>query len=262
MTDQPLDVLPIWAVYILTVLIALLMAEGGYRLGRWWHKRTEADKTDKTGVVSSLVGATLAMLAFLIVFVNGFAAQRFDTRRHLVLEEANAIGTTYLRTGFLDEPYRTQARQLLPEYVDSRLAATNPSKFAEERAHSEQIQNQLWAGAEAAARANPSAITALYEESVNEVIDLHEERVTAATARVPLTIWVVIYFVAFLSMLMVGFNNGLLGSRSLFALVVLVLIFSAVILLVVDLDRPREGFLQVSQQPLIDVQNQLRGSLR
>jgi hypothetical protein len=262
MTRQPLDALPIWAVYILTVLIAVLMAEVGYQLGSWWHKRSEKDKTNKEGVVGALVGATLAMLAFLIVFVNSFAADRFDNRRQLVLEEANAIGTTYLRAGFLDEPYRAQARQLLPEYVESRLAGTDPGKFAEERAHSEQIQNQLWADAEAAAGGNPSAITALYVESLNEVIDAHEKRITAAAARVPVTIWIVIYFVAFLSMLMVGFNNGLLGSRSLFALVVLVLIFSAVILLIVDLDRPQEGFLQVSQQPMIDVQNQLRAAVR
>src|SRR4051794_11822881 len=100
MNGQPLDALPIWAVYVLTVLIAVLMAEVGYRLGSWWHKRSEKDEPNKEGVVGALVGATLAMLAFLIVFVNGFAAERFDARRHLVLEEANAIGTTYLRAGF------------------------------------------------------------------------------------------------------------------------------------------------------------------
>jgi len=258
MTDQqPLDVLPIWVVYILTVLIALLMAEVGYQLGKWWQKRTPGEQ--EGGVVGGVVGATLAMLAFLIVFVNGFAADRFDTRRQLVMEEANAIRTTYLRAGYLDEPYRTQARQLLPEYVDYRLAATDPSKFTLERTLAEQIHNQLWVGAEAAARANSSNVTALYVESVNDIINVHQRRIAIATSRVPLTIWIVIYFVAFLSLMMVGFNNGLLGSRSLFALVALVLIFSAVILLIVDLDRPREGFLQVSMQPLIDLKNQLSG---
>jgi hypothetical protein len=222
------------------VLIALLMAEVGYRLGGWWNKRSGEDKTNKEGVVGALVGATLAMLAFLIVFINGFAADRFDRRRQLVLEEANAIGTTYLRAGFLDEPYRTRDRQLLIEYVDSRLAATDRSRFAVERAHSEQIHSQLWADAEAAVKANSNAVTALYVETLNDVIDIHENRITAASARVPFTIWIVIYFVALLAMLMVGFNNGLLGSRSLFPLVVLVLIFSAVILLIVDLDRPQE----------------------
>src|SRR5215204_5517695 len=94
-TQQPLDAFPIWAIYVLTVLISVLMAEVGYRLGKWWIKRSEADKTNKEGVVSALVGATLAMLAFLIVFVNGFAADRFESRRQLVIDEANAIGTTY-----------------------------------------------------------------------------------------------------------------------------------------------------------------------
>jgi hypothetical protein len=257
MTDiQPLDILPIWAVYIATVLIALLMGEAGYWLGRHWQKRSRSDQ--EGSVVSALVGATLAMLAFLLVFVNGYAADRFDTRRALVMEEANAIRTTYLRAGYLDEPYRTRTRQLLPEYVDARLAALEPGKFASERVHAEQIQAQLWDNAEGAARVNSSDVVALFVESVNEVIDVHQERITVATARVPLTIWVVIYLVAFLSMLMVGFNNGLLGSRSLFALLVLVLVFSTVILLIVDLDRPEEGFLKVSQQPLIDVQTLFR----
>ena len=75
MESQPLDALPIWGVYVVIVLVALLTVEVGYRLGRYWQQRTEQGKE---GTVGALVGATLALLAFLLVFLTGAAANRFD----------------------------------------------------------------------------------------------------------------------------------------------------------------------------------------
>ena len=75
---SPLDAFPIWGVYVVIVLVALLVVEGGYRLGRYWQQRAGQGKE---GTVGSLVGSTLALLAFLLVFLTGIAANRFDTRR-------------------------------------------------------------------------------------------------------------------------------------------------------------------------------------
>ena len=120
---QLLDSLPLWAVYLLIVVIAILVVEGGFYLGRYWaaHGRGAKDGQVKQQNVGALVGSSLALLAFLLVFMTGIASTRFDTRRQLVIAEANAIGTTYLRTSFLDEPERTAMRDLLREYVDLRL---------------------------------------------------------------------------------------------------------------------------------------------
>ena len=118
MPTQPLDVLPIWVVYLLTVTIGLLVVEVGIRLGRYWAKRrweTEGKRED----IGDLVGAALTLLAFLLVFMIGIASNRFDTRRQVIVAEANAIGTTYLRAGYLDEPDRTEIRGALPRIPGS-----------------------------------------------------------------------------------------------------------------------------------------------
>lgn len=256
MPTQPLDILPIWAVYVVTVVAGLLVVEAGFRLGRYMNKRHGYEKHENVG---SLVGATLALLAFLLVFMIGIASNRFDTRRQLVVAEANAIGTLYLRAGYLDEPDRTDIRNWLREYVDIRLAAAvDPTQLPQVRTRSEAIQAEMWTRAEALARAQPNSdMGAIFVEALNSVIDLHGERVVAVYNRIPLNIWLAIYFVAFLTLAMVGFNNGLGGSRNFIVQLVLILVFAAVILLIVDLDRPQEGLLQVSQQPLIDLQQQL-----
>jgi hypothetical protein len=115
MTGQPLDVIPMWALYFLTVLALLATMEVGYRLTKA-RQRKSPDETDAG--VGSMSGASLALLAFLLAFVVGFASNIAAERRQLVMAEANAIGTTYLRAGYLDEAYRTQARDLLREYTD------------------------------------------------------------------------------------------------------------------------------------------------
>jgi hypothetical protein len=115
---QLLDQLPIVAVFVLFAFVALVCFEGGYRIGRWWQEKTP---DEKEGPTDMLVGSLLALVAFLLAVTMGMASDRFDTRRALVLEEANSIGTTYLRAGYLPEPASTEIRELLREY--SRCAS-------------------------------------------------------------------------------------------------------------------------------------------
>ena len=254
---QPLDFLPIWAVFLLIVLVALGAAELGYQLGKYWQKRSPEKEE---GVAGAMVGATLALLAFLLAFLISIATDRFDNRRRLVIDEANAIRAAYLQAGYIPEPYGTESRPLLSEYVDQRLAALEPDNFAQARARSEEIHKELWTRVEAIADPGSDTIS-LYIDSVNEIIDLHTSRVTAVSARIPVTIWLVLYAGVFLTMIMVGYFNGLQGTRSIIVLIALILVFASVMLLIVDLDRPLEGFLTVSQQPMIDLQKQLQGAV-
>src|SRR5262249_32726740 len=118
----PLDVLPLWALFIVILFVVLLSVEFGYRLGKYRRSRREEEKEVPLG---TMVGATLGLLAFILAFTFGLAAARFDTRRQVVLDEANAIGTTYLRAGMLPERGQ-QVRDLLREYVAARLEAIQP----------------------------------------------------------------------------------------------------------------------------------------
>src|ERR1041385_3910873 len=108
-----LDALPLWGLFIVILLVVLISVEFGYRLGRYRRSRREQEKEAPVG---TMVGATLGLLAFILAFTFGLAANRFDIRRELLLDEANAIGTTYLRAGMLPERGQ-QVRDLLRAYV-------------------------------------------------------------------------------------------------------------------------------------------------
>src|SRR6187399_2567395 len=135
-----LDVLPLWALFPVIVVLVLTAIEGGYRLGAY---RQSLSGREKDAPVGSMVGATLGLLAFMLAFTFGMAASRFDTRKQLVLEEANAIGTTYLRAAMLPEK-RDEIRALLRSYVDARLSAFQPGQAGEAILESEDIQGKLW----------------------------------------------------------------------------------------------------------------------
>jgi hypothetical protein len=103
---EPLDVVPLWALFGALCVVLWASLEGGYRLGRWRRSRT-AD--EKEAPVGAMVGAILGLLALALASTFGLAANRFEARRQALLEEANAVGTTYLRTGLFPEPQRAEA---------------------------------------------------------------------------------------------------------------------------------------------------------
>jgi len=255
-TPEMFDAIPLWAVFLITVLIGLLAIEVGFRLGRAWQKRVPGEQEQG---VNAIVGAALAGSAFLLAFLIGIAIDRYDARRAFVLQEANAIGTTYLRTDFLGQPYEAESRDLLREYVDTRLSAIEPGQIAGAISRSEEIHQELWSMADRVAVANPdSAIVALYVTSLNEMIDVHTDRVVAGiVARIPVSLWLGLYVIVSLTLMLVGLQSSYGERRNFIALTLLVLVFSAVVYLAIDLDRSQQGLLRVSQQPLVDLQEQL-----
>ena len=253
--SQLLDTLPIAVAFLLFAVLMLAFYEAGFRLGRWWQER---EPGEQEGPTPMLVGSILALLAFLLAVTMGMAADRYDARRAIVLQEADAIGTTYLRAGYLPEPGSSRSRELLREYVPLRIVLTAQTDPTELLARSEDIQGQLWAIAEDIAKTTTQGdLVSIYIESLNDVIDLHEDRITARSARVPETVVLLLLGGSALSLAMVGYNSGLTRRRSMLSALVLILALGAVLTIVIDLDRPREGFIQVSQQPLIDLEQQL-----
>ena len=124
-----------------------------------------------------MVAAILGLVAFMLAFTFSLAASRFDAKRQTVLEEANAIGTTYLRTRLLPEPHKTEAAKLLGNYVDVRIRGVQEGNFAEAIAESEKLQELIWRQAIAAAdKDHGSIMTGLFVQSLNEMIDVHAKR--------------------------------------------------------------------------------------
>lgn len=257
MSQQPLDDISLLVVVAALMLGTLAFYEIGYRIGGWRERRAAGEVSGPTGMI---VGSILALMAFLLAIATGMAADRYDARRALVLEEANSIGTTLLRAGYLPEPYSAQLETLLREYVPLRIVA-DQDELEAQISRSVEIHDEMWTIAEELAReSGERPVVAIFIESLNETIDLHESRTIAGLyARVPPTvIWLLVLGVV-LSVGMVGYNAGLTGRRSTISAVVLAVALSAVIALVVDLDRPSDGIIRTSQQPLIDLRNSLDG---
>jgi hypothetical protein len=256
-----LEKIPLWGVFCLTVVIVLFSIWIGAFLGN--RKRRQPDHQDESSL-SSIIGATLGLLAFMLAFTFGIAAERYQTRKQLLLDEVNAIGTTFLRARLLQEPHRSEVQKLLREYVDIRvhLAKETPKRqfeeFKEILSRSEAMQNQLWSHAVALAEADRSSeVDALFISSLNEVIDFHNSRITVLQYHIPTLIWYVLFFITILSMATVGYQAGLSGQSSIKIGIVLALTFSSVIFLITDLDRVT-GNLRVNQQPMFDLQKQMQ----
>jgi hypothetical protein len=256
---QPLDTLPLWGFLLISVAMLWLALEGGYRIGKWRHTCSPDEKEQPVG---AMVASILGLLALVLGFTFSLAASRFDARRHAVLEEANAVGTTYLRARLLPEPERTRIIELLQEYVDVRIRGIQEGKLDELIARSEAIHESLWAETKAVTDRDPhSIITGVFIQSLNNLIDLHAKRVMVGIrSRIPLVIWVGLFGLALLGMTSVGYQSGLCATRRSPAMMGLVLAFAFVLSLIADLDRGQEGFLLVGQQAMSDVQRSMQTS--
>ena len=250
-----INAVPLWLLFALTMAISLLAVWVGTRLA---IRSLRHEAKEPEAPLGSLVSAVLGLLAFILAFTFGMTASRFDDRRQLVLQESNAIGTTYLRAGLLPQHQRLEIRRLLREYVDVRLKGTIDN-ITESLAQSEELHRRLWSQAESLVQTDmDSELRVLFIASLNEVIDLHQSRKTVALLyRIPGPIWMSVYLLSTLTMVALGYQVGMAGSRWLRGMPVLVAAFSLVIVMIADIDRPGEGNIQVSQQPLADVRQMM-----
>ncbi len=259
MNEEILFQIDMMAILIVSTLCFLMATEAGFRVGR----RAAAGVNEASrSEISTIQGAMLGLLALILGFTFAMAMSRFEARKQLVLEEANAIGTTFLRAQLLSEPQRQEVSQLLRQYVEVRLdfyhAGIDLKKLREARDRTEQLQQQLWSEAITLGGKEPRAIPiGLFIQSLNEVIDLHTKRVNALENHVPEIILVLLYFVAISVTGLIGYGCGLGGYRNFFVTLTAAVLIAAVILVIIDLDRPRRGLIKVSQQRLIELRDSL-----
>ena len=205
----------------------------------------------------TLEGAIFGILALIIGFTFAMALSRFDARRDAVVSEANAIGTTALRARLLPEPYRPAVLKLLQQYVKIRLDITQRSASRMELAaaidRSNALQEALWQQAMAvAAKDNGLVPTGLFIQALNDMIDNQERRLTALRNRVPNIVMLALFGMAVIASAFAGYASGLEVRRTRLPIYIAGSLIVGVILLILDLDRPNTGFIEVSQQPIID----------
>jgi hypothetical protein len=254
------DALPIWLMFLLTVGLILISIEMGYRIG---IVRARKSDKEREASIDSMVGSTLGLLAFMMAFTFGMASSRYDARKQFVVDEANSIRAADLRVQLLPEPQRRAMRALLLEYVDVRLQGIlQPAEQPNAIKRSKQIHESLFSNvASLGAEVAPPERVALAGALI-EIMNLHAKRLNAVTNnRISGAIWLGLYSLAVLAMGMLGFRAGMSGRRSPLAILILALAFSAVLVLINDLDRPEQGLVKVSQQTMIDLQTDLHRSI-
>ena len=248
--------LPLWAVFVLTLTVCIGSVESGAALaGSILRRKHEKEPESPLG---SLVASVLGLLAFILAFTFGMTSTRFDARRQLVLEEANSIGTNYLRASLIPEKQGLEVRRLLRDYASARLNLTMQDAREVLKA-STIIHGQLWSQAKSLLKEDmDSEVRSLLIDSLNELIDLHQSRVTVGLQyRIPGTVWFCVYLLLGLSMLAVGYQVGMSGLRRMRGTPLLAAAFSLVIMMTADIDRPNGGLMRVSQQPIADVQQMM-----
>jgi len=216
--------------------------------------------------VTTLEAAILGLLALMISFTFAMALTRFDERRVAVLNEANAIGTAALRARLLPAPQSAESLKLFREDVSVRLGITqhepSPSEMRAAVVRSNQIQDALWLQAKMVIEKDSGMVpTGLYIQALNEMFDNQQKRLTAYLNRVPNIVFLALYGIAFVAIAFAGYSSGTEGRRWRLPVYTVSILVAAVILLILDIDRPGAGFVSVSQQPLIDTANAIAGHL-
>jgi hypothetical protein len=254
---ENLDSFPIWLLGLSMVVVSVVIADIGFRFGvRLQDRGANPGDSRMTGTV---VGGMLGLVGFLMAFAIGIAIGNFSERKGMVVTEANAIGVAWLRAGFLEEPDSQDLRDLLRAYAQVRLDAANRQVILSDAVEqSEMAHADMWRIIQRNVRqGNESDVMVSLAEAVNAVISAHSLRLAAAFKRLPDILGQVLAISIVLSFFLVGVASSADRKRDTAAIFMFALVFTAVFMILVDIDRPTEGTFVVSQTAMTDLLRQI-----
>lgn len=253
------------SILIVTVLfITLVLAmEVGYRLGRRTQARTDAEaKSHINAIQASLLG----VLALMLGFTFSLSLQRYDSRSLAVVDEANAIGTAFLRSHLLPPPVRGEVQRMLRDYVDVRVEESMVPLSDEAKRHillaqAAQNQNDLWRYAmQAVEEDDRPTTTGLFIQSLNELIDSYGRRNAALNRHIPEIVLFLLFGTFIMTWGIVGYGAGVTGHRPPFVAYIMLLLVVLLILIIIDLDRPRRGLIEINHTSLTELQSAIQSA--
>lgn len=264
--DHFLDQFPLAGLLVAIILVLVVFIEVGFRFGV--AHRPQSVKT-QTAQVRAIMGAILGLLAFMLAFTFSTAQRHYETRVQNMVEEARIAGTAFLQADLLDEGVKIRVKALLHQYISDRLELhrlIKQNRIPEVIAlisKAEDMQRKLWSlsvGMEFESRnaVDPKARSDGFMLAVVGLIDIHNLRLHAALMnRIPVMVWLILFFTAIMSMLVMGYQAGLTGKRTPIATVSLAVVFSAVMILITDLDRPLMSMFEINNQVMINLQSKM-----
>ena len=237
-------------------VLMLLAMEIGVRAGR----RRQASATEAITQANAVLASMLGLLALLLAFTFSAALQRYEDRSQTVVAEANAIGTTYLRVRLLPAGMQEEVQALLRQYLDvriqeGRIDSTEPELHESLLQRAKRMESQLWSHAVRAAELDSRPVTSgLFIQSVNELIDTSGTRAAALNRHVPEIVLFLMFATIVLTAATLGYASGIAGHRVTLAAFVLVMLIALIVYLIIDLDRPRRGAIQVRHESMLSLQ--------
>jgi hypothetical protein len=241
-----------WQIALCLFVVLLLCVELGFWAGRRFKKPHEDSKSALTAVK----GAVLALVGLLLGFSFSISMTRFEGRRQLMLDEANAIDTAYLRGDLMEEPAKSQYKELLRNYIDARIdsfkaaAVLNTQEWLHIRTATD-LQNKIWGLAADFAKRNPEAGGAiLIPSAVNHMIDIGRKREAARLVEVPPPILWLLIVAVMIASLLVGHSFGIAWDRNWPMTMVFCFLLIMVAYIIMDLDTPSRGLIQGNQREM------------
>ena len=232
-------------------------------ISAWLGTSISRRRRDSTGAWRDDLGiveaATLTLLALIIGFSFSMAVDRYNQRKNYEEEEANAIGTEYLRLGLLQAAEVEKGRGLLVNYLEQRVlfyTATDGPKLQQIDAQTDKLQTELWSVVQAAGIAQPNPVVALVVAGMNDVLNSQGYAQAAWWNRIPVAAWVLMLAIAICANLLLGCSAKETKVKPLL-LLVLPLIVSIAFLLIADIESPRQGFIRVVPQNLLKLSQSL-----
>lgn len=240
----------------------LLCLDIGFRIGEANSKKNHDLAYEGTGTIDA---AVFALLDLLVGFSFAGAMSRFDARRELIVHEANAIGTAYLRIDMLPANDQPEVRALFREYLDTRLRGFELLRSTgganQEFARATEIQQQIWSRSLAASRNDSTQnSTRLLMPAINEMIDVTTSRMIAGGTRLPALIFLLLVSVTLLSGLLAGHAMAKRKSRSWLHMLLYATVIPITIYAVPDFEDPRSGLIRVdaADKALVKLRNSIR----
>lgn len=242
------------------ILLSALL--GAAELGFLLARRERREGEEASAHAGAMHGAMLGLLALLLGFTFSLSMDRLEARKALLRDEANVIGTTYLRTQLLPEPMRSRLPPLLRRYMDTRLELCahgfEPSRLSDIQRRTSALHAQMWAEAVAASRVSDSDITALAVDALNQTIDMHGMRVASIRSLIPTPLFVLLFTVSVFALGLCGYVSGSDHRRALALNGLTAVLITLVTTLVFDLQRPSRGLVRADPVALIELRDSMR----
>jgi len=239
-------------------VVALLLLWAASRLGAHLRGlRSDAPRLDDADF-NLVVGAILTLLGLVTGFTFAMAVTRFDQRKNYEEQEANAIGTEYVRVDVLSPSQADRIRALLRDYVDQRIVyytVRDQKRLRQTRARTLQLQSSLWSAVVPSAIAQPDPISALVMSGMNDVLNSEGYTEAAWRNRIPAAAWALLFLTAIFCNLLFGYHAH--GKPSV-VLLVLPTALAISFFLIAEIDSPRSGVIRVHAQNLESLADSLR----